>query len=517
MSLTKATYSMIEGAVVNVLDFGAVADGVTDDSAAIQAAIDALPVSTAINDPATYASGGGSVYLPKGTYAIASSITITHNVTLFGDGSDSSIIKTTANVDAIQIAYKYTPVADYAINNVVVRDLQINGNAVAEAGITNRAGSVSNPLQTCLFENIRIIGAKVGIHIFGGWNNAFRNIKVTAQDYNSTTAEGLFGIIGETVSNGNTYGPSGFTVTANGAGGFNSNVFDNVVLLYMKRCGFYTRAISTSHSYANTFIACNFEQILLQGSPQAYAPYTDTTVTPEGLSPIALKWTGEAVGLLLVGRISAFNILNNYFEAIADISTTTGGTGIVFDDAGITFGAGASKCFQNTVQSNFFNSNVQKTLIVGRAQYIHINSNTALIVNTTTGGYIVDADSANTTFINTLQGEINTGSAPKYVLLSAANGLYFGGGGQITADASVLVLDSPSSSGIDMKVNGTRAALLQANRFFPSPDNILSMGTLANRWTEAHLKNGVVVTTPDGTKKYRIAVDNAGAITSTLI
>jgi polygalacturonase len=55
MSLTKATYSMIEGAPVNVLDFGAVGDNVTDDTAAIQAAIDSLTNN-----------GGGILYLPAG-------------------------------------------------------------------------------------------------------------------------------------------------------------------------------------------------------------------------------------------------------------------------------------------------------------------------------------------------------------------------------------------------------------------------------------------------------------------
>lgn len=55
MALTKATYSMIQGAPLNVVDFGAVGDGVTDDYAAFQAAIDALPVS------------GGTIIIPATT------------------------------------------------------------------------------------------------------------------------------------------------------------------------------------------------------------------------------------------------------------------------------------------------------------------------------------------------------------------------------------------------------------------------------------------------------------------
>jgi hypothetical protein len=58
MALTKVSYSLINGAPVNVLDFGAIGDGVTNDTAAIQAAVN----STA----------DGTVYLPPGTYLVDS-------------------------------------------------------------------------------------------------------------------------------------------------------------------------------------------------------------------------------------------------------------------------------------------------------------------------------------------------------------------------------------------------------------------------------------------------------------
>ncbi|WP_426153562.1 glycosyl hydrolase family 28-related protein, partial [Pseudomonas sp. DC3000-4b1] len=46
--------------IFNVKDFGAVGDGVTDDTAAMQKAIDAAS-----------AAGGGTVFVPSGTYIVS--------------------------------------------------------------------------------------------------------------------------------------------------------------------------------------------------------------------------------------------------------------------------------------------------------------------------------------------------------------------------------------------------------------------------------------------------------------
>jgi hypothetical protein len=60
---------------VNVKQFGAVGDGVTDDTAAIVAAL---------------ASGAKSVYMPGGVYKITSQVSIPDRVSLYGDGYTNS-------------------------------------------------------------------------------------------------------------------------------------------------------------------------------------------------------------------------------------------------------------------------------------------------------------------------------------------------------------------------------------------------------------------------------------------
>lgn len=107
MSLTKVSYSMITGAPVSVKDFGAVGNGVADDTAAITAA---EAEAFATNNILLFPAGR---YIFDGQFVCRVSI----------EGYNATIEQksTTASVDSV-VRYN-------TINNITVRGLTIDGNA----------------------------------------------------------------------------------------------------------------------------------------------------------------------------------------------------------------------------------------------------------------------------------------------------------------------------------------------------------------------------------------------------
>ena len=73
---------------VDVRAYGAKGDGSTDDTVAIQAAENSL-------------SSGGIVYLPQGTYVTSSTLSISSNITILGQGFNTWIKNTTLNGNVI--------------------------------------------------------------------------------------------------------------------------------------------------------------------------------------------------------------------------------------------------------------------------------------------------------------------------------------------------------------------------------------------------------------------------------
>lgn len=79
----QEAFSVVGAAFINVKSeaYGAVGDGTTNDTAAIQAALDAAS-----------AASGGTVFFPKGTYKTTAALTVAANVSLQGIGPAASII-----------------------------------------------------------------------------------------------------------------------------------------------------------------------------------------------------------------------------------------------------------------------------------------------------------------------------------------------------------------------------------------------------------------------------------------
>lgn len=108
MSLTKVSYSMVQGAPVNVLDYGAAADGVTDCTAAINSAL----------------ASGNSVYFPAGTYLTTGGHSIT-NQTVMGAGKAATIIKRSSGSNDV---FKL-------MDDGTIQDLTVDGNSTWGNGV----------------------------------------------------------------------------------------------------------------------------------------------------------------------------------------------------------------------------------------------------------------------------------------------------------------------------------------------------------------------------------------------
>jgi len=142
--------------VVSVKDFGAVGDGVTDDTVAIQAAIDSL-------DPFPIRPGNGTIFFPSGTYFVSNEIDVRgENVCLKGESVESTIILRSdagAAGAIIRLSANGTePVSTTCYRNSII-DLTLKHSTPATANEGIRADAQYD----LRIQNVEIINPYIGI------------------------------------------------------------------------------------------------------------------------------------------------------------------------------------------------------------------------------------------------------------------------------------------------------------------------------------------------------------------
>jgi hypothetical protein len=161
------------GAFVNVTDYGAVGNGVTDDTIAIQNAINAI-------------NNGGIVFFPKGTYLVTASIYFYSNNTLWFE-SGASLLQGAA-INNILMTYCASDVGEYnGTHDCVIYGGTFDGGAFTTNNtLVGTVHAKNITFANCTFRNA-----------YGIWHNleinSSYNVKVVSCDFEGRRKTGANG------------------------------------------------------------------------------------------------------------------------------------------------------------------------------------------------------------------------------------------------------------------------------------------------------------------------------------
>jgi hypothetical protein len=130
----SVTYARHDSMPFNVKEYGAKGDGTTDDTAAIQATIDAASGGPAGAEPVAVRYALGPVYIPAGTYLTTTAPTIKSVIgfSMLGAGGRSSIIKVSGT--------RQNGVTVIGCPSFVMQDIKIIGDGTSGASRVRNAG-----------------------------------------------------------------------------------------------------------------------------------------------------------------------------------------------------------------------------------------------------------------------------------------------------------------------------------------------------------------------------------------
>jgi len=432
---------------VSVKDFGAVGDGVTDDTAAIQAAID-------------YANTAGNViFLSAGEYRVTDTLNMPRETQISGEhvnmaarGFGTDPKGTTIRFAPSSAKPLFVATGTYSGSfrrGYLIENLYIVGNSTSNTGNSTYAID-ADKVTSSVFRNIAIQYFRTGVRCFGTINNRFEYVRVI-DCYDECVL--YAGGTATTDSWDQCY-------ISNAPIGINTVAGSTSLGIRFHKCVFETFTLYgvqiTKECFNWSFIDCYAEDVPTSGvsNPDAAMFKLGYTGTTASTNPIA-------------------TIIGGYFAGPND--GTRVGYGI---DADAVSGVILTSPFFS--RFNFALRATSNTL------------NQSIVIN---GFNWVQQNGAVTGITGKFQGYYSVGAQNSGNIRQDGN---FGG---ITF---LSVVSNSIRPRIGTSVHG-------------DTDNVNSLGRIDIRWKEVWVSSGYIVTTPDGTKNYRIAVDNSGNLTTTLL
>jgi parallel beta-helix repeat protein len=451
MSLTKVSFSMIQGIAVNPYDYGAVGDGVTNDTAALQAALNA---TTAYN----------SFVLPPGIFLTGALNIADDFVSVIGLGG--KLLGAGKNIKILQTA-------NYS--NILITGLIIEGQGKDDGGTSSGRGAIHVDANS---SRIQIIGNRIlNANGSGIVEDGQGYCVISDNEINVTGEHGIYlsSSFKAVVTGNNIYragyqsaltAAQGYGIKADGTIGctINNNVINDSQYLGIQFAANATRNTVSGNTIANT-AAGSRSCLVLSGGASANNNISANTLY-QNTAYAAVEASANSSNNLI-----ANNIIVQRTAATASIVTAGGG---------------------NTIDGNTIIASVETTTIA-----IQVTSNNNVIQN----NYIyADGGGAWTTGIsagasiadNTIINNTISDATQAYSVTNKSRNLYVGTSQYI---ASVQTTDATVTSLYEFAV--------KANKAYSVNMEILGFGG-----GESATYKGLYIATTDGSEVPTVTASN---------
>lgn len=375
MALTKAHNRMIEGSPLNVKDFGAKGDGTTNDTTAVQAALDAASAQVSSAD-----SQGPSVYFPEGTY-LTGTLSIPGLIRIYGDGPYSTVFKLAAGTNDNH--FNLTSTTSY-FN--VLENFSMIGNSANQTGGTSHGINMDKAASGG-------ITAQANHRLVNIWVKDYQNHGVVIGGFsNGSTLERIYSNFNKEFGFNNFAGDTVFS---------NSQAFNNT------KTGFNEQGVNSQYSNCKAWINGD------NGDPTGTGRLHGWHFRASGIS------NGDR-NIVLTGCIAQENYGHGFFFD-GDASTNLRGvtlSGCLADGNSITATEALSS---NRIFDGYHLAYTKDCVIKGAASQFYIATNAAW--KTQRYGLYVDQNSSgNSIDISVIQHDAQTrgGSTGEYSI-SASN------------------------------------------------------------------------------------------------